>query len=159
MFFADPTLSFQNLRKALRPGGRVVFGSWREPRKNPWMLLPLQEAYKHVPRLPEVGPEDPGPFAFAREERVRRILSEAGFSSIALAAVDLSLDLAVGRGLDTAVRGTLDTGPVSRALEGQSPDALAKVESSIRTALASFQKGETVPLGASVWIATAISSE
>lgn len=159
MFFADPALSIQNMRKALRLGGRVVFGSWREPRKNPWMLLPLQEAYKHVPRLPEVGPEDPGPFSFAREERVRRILSEAGFSSIAMEAVDLSLDLAVGRGLDTAVRGTLDIGPVSRALEGQPPDVLAKVASSIRTALASFQQGETVPLGASVWIATAVSSK
>jgi SAM-dependent methyltransferase len=159
MFFADPTLSFQNMRTALRPGGRMVFGCWREPLKNPWMLLPLQEAYKHVPRLPEVGPEDPGPFAFAREERVRRILSEAGFSSIAMEAVDLSLDLAVGRGLDTAVRGTLDIGPVSRALEGQPPEVLAKVESSIRTALSPFQKGETVPLGASVWIATAKSSK
>jgi len=159
MFFADPALSFRNMRKALRPGGRLVFGSWREPRKNPWMLLPLQEAYKHVPRLPEVGPEDPGPFAFAREERVRRILSEAGFSSIAMEAVDLSLDLAAGQGLDTAVRGTLDTGPVSRALEGQPPEVVAKVESSIRTALAAFKKDETVPLGASVWIATALSCE
>jgi len=159
MFFADPTLSFQNMRKALRPGGRMVFASWREPRKNPWMLLPLQEAYKHVPRLPEVGPEDPGPFSFAREERVRRILSEAGFSSIAMEGVDLSLDLAVGRGLDTALRGALDIGPVNRALEGQPPEVMAKVASSIRTALASFKKGETVPLGASVWIATALCSK
>ena len=79
MFFADPALSFVNMRKALRPNGRVVLACWREPRKNPWMILPLQEAYKHVPRLPEVGPEDPGPFAFAREEKFRRILSEAGF--------------------------------------------------------------------------------
>jgi ubiquinone/menaquinone biosynthesis C-methylase UbiE len=159
MFFADPTLSFQNMRKALRPGGRVVFGSWREPRENPWMLLPLQEAYKHVPRLPDVGPEDPGPFAFAREERVRRILGEAGFSSIAMETADLSLDLAVGRGIDTAVRGTLDIGPVSRALEGQPPEVLAKVESSIRTALSPFQRGETVPLGASIWIATATNGK
>ncbi len=157
MFFADPTLSFQNMRTALRPGGRLAFASWREPRQNPWMLLPLQEAYKHVPRLPEVGPEDPGPFSFAREERVRRILSEAGFSSIALKGVDLSLDLAVGRGLDAAVAGALDIGPVSRALEGQPPEVVARVQNSIRTALASYQKGETVPLPASVWIATALS--
>jgi ubiquinone/menaquinone biosynthesis C-methylase UbiE len=157
MFFADPTLSFQNMRTALRPGGRLAFASWREPRQNPWMLLPLQEAYKHVPRLPEVGPEDPGPFSFAREERVRRILSEAGFSSIALEGVDLSLDLAVGRGLDAAVAGALDIGPVSRALEGQPPEVVARVQNSIRTALASYQKGETVLLPASVWIATALS--
>ena len=157
MFFADPTLSFQNMRTALRPGGRLAFASWREPRQNPWMLLPLQEAYKHVPRLPEIGPEDPGPFSFAREARVRQILSEAGFSSIALEGVDLALDLAVGRGLDAAVAGALEIGPVSRALEGHPPEIVACVQNSIRTALASYQKGETVPLPASVWIATALS--
>ena len=157
MFFADPAISFGNMRKALRRNGRVVFACWREPRKNPWVILPLQEAYKHVPRLPEVGPDDPGPFSFAREERVRRILSEAGFSSIAMEAVDLTLDLAVGRGLDAAVEGALEIGPVSRALEGQPPELRAEVASSIRTAFASLRKGETIPLDASIWIASAAS--
>ena len=75
MFFADPAVSFANMRKALRTGGRLAFACWREPRQNPWMMIALQEAYKHVPRLPEMGPEDPGPFSFASEQRVRRILS------------------------------------------------------------------------------------
>jgi ubiquinone/menaquinone biosynthesis C-methylase UbiE len=155
MFFANPTLSFQNLRTALRSGGRVVFGCWREPRNNPWMLAPLQEAYKHVPRLPEVGPEDPGPFAFADEQRVRRILGEAGFSSIALEQIDLTIDIAAGRGLDNAVRGALEIGPVSRALAGHSPEVIEKVGVAIRAALAAHQKGQTVPLGASIWVITA----
>jgi ubiquinone/menaquinone biosynthesis C-methylase UbiE len=155
MFFAEPMLSFQNMRTALRPGGRLTFASWREPRQNPWMILPLQEAYKHVPRLPEVGPEDPGPFSFAREERVRQILDAAGFGSIALEAVDLTLDLAVGRGLEAAVAGALEIGPVSRALEGQPPEVVARVQNAIRTALNPHQRGETVPLPAAVWIATA----
>jgi ubiquinone/menaquinone biosynthesis C-methylase UbiE len=155
MFFADPALSFGNMRRALRAGGRVAFACWREPRKNPWMILPLQEAYKHVPKLPEMGPEDPGPFSFAREERVRRILGEAGFSSIAMEAVDLTIDLAAGRGLDAAVKSALDVGPVARALEGQAPEVQVEVAKSIRAALASLQQGDTVPLGASIWIATA----
>jgi ubiquinone/menaquinone biosynthesis C-methylase UbiE len=155
MFFADPAVSFVNMRKALRPGGRVAFACWQEPRKNPWMMLPLHAAYEHVPRLPEVGPEDPGPFSFAREERVRRILSEAGFSSIAMEPVDLMLDIAVGYGLDAAVNGALSIGPVSRALDGQPPDLVVAVASSIRAILAPLQKANTVPLGAAIWIATA----
>jgi ubiquinone/menaquinone biosynthesis C-methylase UbiE len=157
MFFANPTLSFANMRTALRHEGRLIFASWREPRLNPWMILPLQEAYRHVPRLPEVGPEDPGPFSFARAERVQRILSQAGYALIRLDAVDLTLDLAIGRGLESAVASALNTGPVSRALEGQPPEALLKVRDAIRTALTSCQKGNSVPLGASVWIATASS--
>jgi ubiquinone/menaquinone biosynthesis C-methylase UbiE len=156
MFFADPALSFANMRKALRAGGRLAFAAWREPRKNPWMMVPLQEAYKHVPRLPEVSPEEPGPFSFAKEDRVMRILKEAGYAGIALEPVDLTLDLAAGRGLDAAVNGALSIGPVSRALEGQTPEQIAAVASSIRTVLAALQKGDAVPLGASVWIATAV---
>ena len=157
MFFAEPAVSFVNIRKALRPGGRLVFACWQEPRRNPWMMLPLQSAYKHVPRLPEVGPEDPGPFSFAREDRVRRVLSEAGFSSIAMEPVDLMLDIAAGRGLDAAVNSALSIGPVSRALDGQSPDLIAAATDSIRAALASLEKGDTVMLGAAIWIATALA--
>ena len=80
MFFADPALSFANMRKALRPSGRLAFACWREPRENPFFMAPLQAAYKHVPKLPQQGPEDPGPFAFASEARVRRILDAAGFT-------------------------------------------------------------------------------
>ena len=155
MFFADPVQSFANMRKALRLGGRMAFAAWREPRKNPWMIVPLQEAYKHVPRLPEVAPDDPGPFAFASEDRVQRILKGAGFTGVAMEPVDLTVDLAAGRGLEAAVNGALAIGPVSRALEGQAPEQMAAIASSIRAALAARQQGETVPLGASVWIATA----
>ena len=84
MFFADPVLSFANMRRALKPSGRLAFACWREPRENPWMMAPLQAVYRHVPKLPQQGPEDPGPFAFASEARVQRILGEAGFTGIAM---------------------------------------------------------------------------
>ena len=79
MFFAEPALSFANLHRAMRPSGRLAFACWREPRENPFFMVPLQAVYKHVPKLPQLGPEDPGPFSFASEARVHRILGEAGF--------------------------------------------------------------------------------
>jgi len=42
MFFADPVLSFSNMRRALRPSGRLAFACWREPRENPFFMAPLQ---------------------------------------------------------------------------------------------------------------------
>lgn len=158
MFFAEPSISFSNMRKALRPSGRVAFACWRTPRDNPWMMLGLQEAYKHVPKLPELQPDDPGPFSFAKEERVHRILGEAGFLSIEMERVDLSLDIATGRGLDGAVETTLAIGPASRALQDQPADKVAAATQSIRTALAAHLKGSTVSLGASIWIVTATNS-
>lgn len=155
MFFAQPSDSFANMRKALRPNGRLAFACWRTPRDNPWMMLGLQEAYKYVPKLPEMKPEDPGPFSFANEERVRRILGEAGFSDINMERADLSLDIATGRGLEAAIETVLTIGPTSRALENQPADKIEATTQSIRTALATHQKGETVPLGGSIWIVTA----
>ena len=157
MFFAQPVLSFANMRKALRPGGRVTFACWRTPRDNPWLMVPLQAAYKHVPKLPELGPEDPGPFTFASEERICRILGEAGFASIELERRDLSLDVAAGRGLDVAVKGAVEVGPASRALEGQPAELKAAVAASIRAALAPFQRDAHVNLGASIWLVTAVN--
>src|SRR5579859_5119285 len=97
MFFAEPALSFANLHRALRPSGRIAFACWREPRENPFFMAPLQAVYKHVPKLPQQGPEDPGPFAFASEARVRRILGEAGFTAIELEPRNFALDVAIGR--------------------------------------------------------------
>jgi ubiquinone/menaquinone biosynthesis C-methylase UbiE len=155
MFFADPVLSFTNLRKALRPGGRLAFVCWREPRENVWMMAPLQAVYNHVPKLPQLGPEDPGPFAFASEERVRQILSAAGFADIRMEARPLSLDIAAGRGLDGAVEGALQIGPASRALDGHPPEVVAAAISSIREALAPFANGPSVALPGAIWTVTA----
>jgi len=158
MFFAEPAVSFANVRRALRPSGRLSFACWREPRDNPWLMLPLQAVYKHAPKLPQLGPEDPGPFAFASEQRVRRILSEAGFSGIEMERCDLSLDVATGRGLDAAVETALEIGPASRALEGQPPDVRAAATNSIREALTPFAKGQAVLMPASLWIVAARAS-
>jgi ubiquinone/menaquinone biosynthesis C-methylase UbiE len=157
MFFADPARSFANMRTGLRAGGRAVFACWREPRANPWLMLPLQAAYRHVPRLPEVGPEDPGPFAFASEARVRGILERAAFGAITLEPVDLSFDLAEGQGLDRAVELSIGMGPASRALDGQPAELRVAAAEAIRAALAPYQHGNRVPLAGAIWIARAMN--
>jgi ubiquinone/menaquinone biosynthesis C-methylase UbiE len=158
MFFAEPVRSFANLRRALKPSGRLAFACWREPRENPFFMVPLQAVYKHAPKMPQLGPEEPGPFAFASEARVQRILSEAGFTGIAMEPCDLSLDTAIGRGLDAAVESALDIGPAARALAEQPPDVVAAATRSIREALTPLARGQTVPLDASIWIVTASSA-
>ena len=158
MFFAEPAVSFSNLHRALRPSGRMAFACWREPRENPWMMAPLQAIYQHVPKLPPQGPEDPGPFAFASEERVHRILGEAGFKRIEMEPVALSFDIAIGRGLDAAVQAAMQIGPGSRALDGHPPETRAAAAKSVKEMLAPFVRGDSVPLPGSIWIVTARAS-
>ena len=155
MFFADPVLSFRNLRRSLRPKGRLVFACWREPRENGWMMAPLMAVYKHVPKLPPVGPEEPGPFAFADDARVKRILAEVGFVDIEMEACPLTFDVAAGRGLEAAIEGALEIGPAHRALEGHPQQVVAAAIQSIREALTPFVKGQSVLLPGAIWLVTA----
>jgi ubiquinone/menaquinone biosynthesis C-methylase UbiE len=155
MFFAEPARSFTNLRRALKPSGRLAFVCWREPRENPFFMVPLQAVYKHAPRMPQLGPEDPGPFSFASEARVQRILSEAGFTRVAMEPCNLSLDISIGCGLDAAVKSALEIGPAARALAEQPPDVVAAATQSVREALTPLVRGQSVSLAGAIWIVTA----
>lgn len=155
MFFAEPRKSFTNMRRALRRGARLAFACWRDPQSNPWLMLPLEEACRHVPRPPASGPEEPGPFAFADERRVRGILEGVGFGDVGFEAVDLPLDIGIGRGLDAAVQTATGMGPASRALEGQPPELRAAAAESIRAALSRCQIGNAVALPGAIWVVTA----
>ena len=42
MFFADPTAAFINIRRSLRPNGRLAFVCWRALEDNPLDILPLR---------------------------------------------------------------------------------------------------------------------
>ena len=82
----------------------------------------------------------------------------AGFTGIAMEPCNLSLDVALGRGLEAAVASAFEIGPASRALEGHPPETRTAATNSVREALAAFAKGDTVPLPASIWIVTANAS-
>jgi SAM-dependent methyltransferase len=155
MFFGDPDSAFGNLRRALIPGGRLAFVCWRKPAENPWMMVPLEAAYAHVPRLPKPGPEDPGPFAFADPARIARILTAGGFGGIAIEPVDLVLDLAGGGGLEAGVDQALQIGATGRALQGQDPEMRPLVAEAVRRALMPHLRDGRVELGAGVWIVRA----
>jgi len=155
MFFADPVLSFANMRKGLRRGGRVAFACWRDRSINPSLQIAAAEAYKFVPPPPPMAPDAPGPFAFASNERVIDILGKAGFSDINVQPVDTELDVAAGHGLDEAVRGALEIGPASRAMNDQPPEIRAKAAAAIRAAYTPHVRGNSVLLPAAIWIVTA----
>ena len=101
------------------------------------------------------GPEDPGPFSFASEQRVHRILADAGFQSVTLEPRDFDLDIACGGGIEEALEAAMALGPTSRALQDQGPETRAAVATSIRRALQPYQRGKQVALAGAIWLVTA----
>ena len=153
MFFDDPTAAFANLRKALKPGGRLAFLCWRTPAENPIMTLPMAAAAKHLPPPEPTTPGAPGPFAFADAERVRAILASAGFADVDLAPQDMP---AGGNALDAALDLALRVGPLGRMLrEHPEADRDAAV-ADVRAALAAHARPDgRVFMDSATWIVTA----
>ncbi|GAC1338979.1 MAG: methyltransferase domain-containing protein [Beijerinckiaceae bacterium] len=152
MFFVDPVAAFKNLRTALKAGsGRLTFVFWRKLAENEWMAAPLAAAMPHLPPQPPPDPLAPGPFAFADPDRVKRILTEAGFVDIAINPHDQQV--ALGR-LDEAVEQSVRVGALSRLLT-ENPEAVDAVMETLRETLSGFDSGEGVHMGAGVWIVTA----
>ncbi|MFI6005450.1 class I SAM-dependent methyltransferase [Streptomyces sp. NPDC051366] len=79
MFFADRVAAFRNIARALRPGGRTVQLVWQPPPRNEWFLA-LTTAMAAGRDLPAPPPAAPGPFSLSDPDRVRRLLTGAGFA-------------------------------------------------------------------------------
>jgi SAM-dependent methyltransferase len=160
MFFGDPVQAFSNFRDAIKPGGRLVFACWRAIQENPWTQVPLHAAYAAgAPRSARPEPDQPGPFSFADPQRVNRILSEAGFLALSLQPAEVTLDLAAGQGLDSAVEQAMTIGPAAAALRDQ-PDAVRTAAArSIEEDLRPYLQKESVRLAAAIWLVQAETAE
>jgi SAM-dependent methyltransferase len=151
MFFADPTVAFINIRRSLRPNGRLAFVCWRALEENALDFLPLQAASAHLPPQSAHDPDAPGPFAFAKAERVRGILQSAGFAEIEIAAHDER----VGSGdLDTMLAVCSRVGALGKILR-ESPELRSAALPAVRAALAAHDGPDGVKLNAATWIVTA----
>jgi hypothetical protein len=141
------------MRNALKQTGRTAFVCWRDWRENEWVRVPIMAVRPHVPPQPQLGPEDPGPFAFADPARIRRILANGGFDAITLRPFDTKVE--IGGSLDDAVAYLQEFGPISRALTDASPAQKQQAAGALREALSPYAKTTPVMLGAAVWLVTA----
>jgi SAM-dependent methyltransferase len=151
MFFTDPVAAFTNMRRSLRPAGRLAFVCWRGLEENPLDILPLRAASAHLPPQPAHDPAAPGPFAFADPDRVRDILGRAGFAEIEITAHDEQ----VGSGdLDTMLAVCSRVGALGKILR-ENPALRAAALPAVRTALAAHDGPGGVKLNAAIWVVTA----
>lgn len=151
MFFSDPAAAFANLRRSLRPGGRLAFVCWRPLAENLWMRLPAEAAAGLVPAAPPPEPGAPGPFAFADPDRVRGILAEAGFSGIDITPHDEAIG---GHDLEGTVEMSFRVGPLGAILR-ERPDLAPVLRDRVREAVSPWMRGEAVYMPSATWLVTA----
>lgn len=151
MFFANPTAAFINIRRSLRPNGRLAFVCWRALEENLLDILPLRAASSHLPPQPAFDPDAPGPFAFADPDRVSRILEGAGFEKVEITAHDEK----VGSGdLDTMLAVCTRVGALGKVLR-ENPELRIAALPAVRSALAPHDGPDGPRLNAATWVVTA----
>lgn len=155
MFFEDPVAAFANLRSALRPGGRLILLCWQELRRNDWMRIPVMTVAQHVPLPPPPEPGAPGPFAFGDAERVRGILSRAGFGAVEIDPHETQMAIRGGGALDESVDFLLQLGPTLKALQEADETQRARAREALREELRPYLSDAGVVMNAATWIVSA----
>ena len=154
MFFDDPVAAFANIRSAMRPDGRIVFACWTNLLENEWLAVPGGAILQHVPS-PEPGPPDaPGPFSFADKERVRRILTAAGFTDVSLESAHEPM-LYAGLDAGGVVEFIRRTGMGRSLLDNADPAVVEKAVTAARDALAPYETSAGLRISGTVWLVQA----
>lgn len=159
MFFSDPVAAFRNVHDMLWPGGRVVFACWQDAAHNEWASVPIATILEHLPQPAGASgpppPGAPGPFGLADPDHVRSVLTDAGFTDVALEEVKDQLVIGGAGGIDEAVDFIAHSG-VARRTFGEAPaEARTAALAAMHTALAPYATPDGVRLGAGVWLVTA----
>lgn len=151
MFFPDPIAAFANLRRALKPEGRLAFAAWRSPEENPLSQIPLRAAAPFLPEPPRFERDAPGRFAFAERERVRAVLEGGGWREIAIAPLDVASPLS----FDELLTMSLRVGPLNPILKDADEALRRKVGEAVATALAPHVRDGVATMTSACWLVTA----
>jgi ubiquinone/menaquinone biosynthesis C-methylase UbiE len=158
MFFEEPVAAFQNLRAALRPGGRLGFVCWQPMEKNPWVALPFAALRRLAPDQPLpalLEPGKSGPFAFSDPNLVRSILEKAGFDEVTIEPREFRSLLGGARTLDEAVEFSLEIGPCARFVSEAEPELAPALKAALREALAPFESERGMLVSFQAFLVTA----
>jgi SAM-dependent methyltransferase len=156
MFFEDPVAAFANIRSATRPGARLTFACWQPLTANDWLALPVAALAERLP-LPDLGePGAPGMFSLDQPDRIRSVLTAAGWRDIDVTAAQARI-LVGGGELEDAVNFVREGSVGRRVLAGGDGAARARAIAAARDLLASHRDEQGVRLPAAVWLVQARS--
>jgi len=145
MFFGDPVAAFTNLRRALRPGGRLAALVWQPLAENEWMAALMRTIN---------GPTEirTGAYSLADPVEVERVLGAAGFTGATVTGIREPVSF--GPDPVRAYDFFAGLGPVRAALAG--PDT--GTERRLRALLDAHTTTDGVQFGAAMWLVGGVRS-
>ena len=148
MLMADPAQALKETRRVLRDGGALAFAVWIGPDRNPWYGTPGMALVQRGV-IPPPEPGAPGIAALAEPDRIRELVTAAGFSEPGLEEIPFEFHYADADDYwDSIIR---LAGPLAQAVESQPEDEQAAIRAAIVENVAQFRADDgsyTMPAAA-----------
>ena len=139
MLLPEPARAFAGVRRVLRPDGRLAYGVWGPPDRNPWLTL-LAMAFLQHGHAPGGDPFGPGgPFSLAAPDANRDLLTAAGFADVEIEEVPGVMrydSLDHWWDVQTAI-----AGPLAVLAAAMSAEEQAAVKETLKPMVAPFEEG------------------
>ena len=160
MFFANPVAGLRNMRRALRPGGRMVHIVWRTRADNPWLSMAKDVVLQFLPPPGEDAQTcGPGPFSMTNVETVRTMMTAAGYSQIEFRRVDAPV--LIGKDVADAIAFQLALGPageVFREAGALAEEKRPEIEAALTKAIErQTHSHDGIVMESSSWVISAIN--
>lgn len=138
MFAVDPAAALGEIRRVLRPSGRLALSVWAAPAENPWLSVVLDAVAAQVGH-PVPPPGMPGPFALSDDAALCAQLQAAGFVDVTVRQVPVPLRAASFEAW--WARTTAVAGPVAKVIASLPDIAQAELAERARSGAAAFTAG------------------
>lgn len=136
MLMAAPAAALAETRRVLRAGGPVAFAVWAKPERNPWAAVPGMTLVQRG-HMPPPEPGAPGMFSMGERERIRELVTEAGFGEPRLVEVPVLFRWPDFDDVwDSLVR---LAGPLAQAIAALPPDEHEATRAAIEENTSSFR--------------------
>lgn len=152
MFFDDPAAAFINIRRALRPAGRLVMMVWQARERNEWIVAIDRSLQASEAPVADAS-EKLNPFSLADPPAVTEILQAAGFDDITFA--DICEPVYYGVNIAAALDWVCGFTCTSEALKRLGPAATERAVRRLRETFAVHTSDDGVQFNSRAWIVTA----
>ena len=135
MFATDPGRAAREIRRVLRPGGRVAIAVWGPRERNPWLGIVFDAVAAQLGR-PVPPPGVPGPFSLSDAGGLATLLEDAGLRDVTVGELEVPLRAASFE--EWWERTSALAGPLSRILAGLPAPAAHELRERVRAAVAGY---------------------